>query len=195
MRDLAEQRLSAGTLDDFAERLKRRRTISDFKPLPVARELLLKAVDVARWAPNHRLSEPWRFYLAGPETTDRLLHLIVETKMGDRDEAARAAMLKRLDRIPGWFVVSCRRNDDAVREREDYAACCCAIQNLSLYLWQAGVGLKWTSGAVTRDERCLRLFGIEPGEQFIVGLFQYGYPEKVPEQRRKTVDEICLQLD
>lgn len=194
MRDTAQQ-LAGNPLAEFGERLKRRRTINDFKPLPVPGELLMQAIEVARWAPNHRLSEPWHFYLLGPETVDQLLELIVELKAADMGEPARAALIKRLDKIPGWFVVSCKRNSDAWREREDYAACCCAVQNLVCFLWQAGVGVKWTTGAVIRDERCASLLGIDPAQDFIVGLFQYGYPEKIPEQHRREVHAICTQLN
>ncbi|MCC6202244.1 MAG: nitroreductase [Gammaproteobacteria bacterium] len=193
-RDTAQQLADRG-LAEFGERLKRRRTISDFKALPVPGELLLQAIEVARWAPNHRLTEPWHFYLLGADTVDRLLDLIVAIKVADKGEPARAALLRRLDRVPGWFAVTCKRNADAWKEREDYAACCCAVQNMVSYLWQGGVGVKWTTGAVTRDERCAALFGIDPATEFIVGLFQYGYPERVPEQQRREVRAICTQLD
>ena len=38
-------------------------------------------------------------------------------------------------------------------ERENYAACCCAAQNLMLYLWRQGIGVKWTTGGITRPSR------------------------------------------
>ena len=193
-RDPARQ-LAGTALTEFGERLKRRRTISEFKALSVPVELLLQGIEVARWAPNHRLTEPWHFYLLGQESVDRLLDLIIEINAADKDETARAAMIKRLDRIPGWFVVTCKRNADALKEREDYAACCCAVHNLVSYLWQGGVGVKWTTGAVTRDDRCAGLLGAAPAAEFIVGLFQYGYPERVPEQQRREVHAICTQLE
>jgi nitroreductase len=179
---------------EFGERLKRRRTINDFKQREVPRELLLEAIDVARWAPNHRLSEPWRFHLLGEQSVDAIIDLIVELKTAGKGEATRAAVMKRLDGVPTWLAVSCKRNDDPIREREDYAACCCAIQNMMLYLWQAGIGVKWNTGAAARDERLLNILKLRPGEEFVVGLFYCGYPELVPEQRRKPVSEIVSTL-
>jgi nitroreductase len=179
---------------EFGERLKRRRTINDFKQREVPRELLLDAIDVARWAPNHRLTEPWHFYLLGEQTVDAVIDLIVELKTAGKGEATRAAVMKRLDGVPAWFAVTCKRSDDPVREREDYAACCCAIQNMMLYLWQAGIGVKWTTGAVVRDERLFGILKLRPSDEFLVGLFYCGYPEVIPEQRRRPVVEIVTSL-
>ncbi len=190
----AVQQLTTGLVEEFGERLKRRRTISEFKPTPVPHALLREAIDIARWAPNHRLSEPWHFYLLGEDTTNAVIDLIIAVNTADKDERARAAQMKRLDGVPGWFVVTSKRSDDALREREDYAACCCAIQNLALYLWQAGVGIKWTTGAVTRDRRLYDLLEIDYERESIVGLFHCGYPNAVPEQRRRPVADICTEL-
>ena len=82
------------------------------------------------------------------------------------------------------------QTSDELRQLEDYAACCCAIHNLSLYLWQAGVGMKWSTGPVTRDERLYELLGIRPDEEIVVGLVSYGYPRKIPRQKRKPVRDI-----
>ena len=55
---------------DFTELLRGRRSVNFFEPEPVGAEVLLEAIEVARWAPNHRLTEPWRFYVLGDETAD-----------------------------------------------------------------------------------------------------------------------------
>ena len=33
----------------------------------------MELLELARWAPNHHLTEPWRFRVLGPETFDRLV--------------------------------------------------------------------------------------------------------------------------
>ena len=58
-------------VESVAELLRNRRSINLFEPEPVGTDVLLDAIDVARWAPNHRLTQPWRFYLLGPETTTK----------------------------------------------------------------------------------------------------------------------------
>jgi len=80
-------------------------------------------------------------------------------------------------------------------QREDYASCCCAVQNLSLYLSEAGVASKWTTGPITRDQRFFDLLGIDGDQEFVVGLIWYGYPKILPTQSRKDVSEITTETD
>ena len=72
---------------------------------------------------------------------------------------------------------------------------CCAIQNLTLYLSEAGVACKWTTGLITRDERLFDIMEIDSGTEFVVGLLWYGYPKTLPTQSRKAVDEILTETD
>ena len=174
----------------IAERIRARRTVKLFLKRPVSRELILAAIEAARWAPNHHVTEPWHFYVLGPETIRESIELtrIVTTerkgaKLGDFKADAAAA-------IPGWLVVTCRRSDDGIREQEDYGSCCCAIQNLMLYLSAAGAASKWSTGAITKDPRFYDVLGIDADKAFIVGLIWYGYPKVMPTQSRKEVASI-----
>ena len=97
--------------------------------------------------------------------------------------------------IPGWLVLTCNISSDELLQREDYASCCCAAQNLMLYLSEAGVASKWTTGPVTRDQRFYDLLDIDSARESIVGLFWFGYPRILPEQSRKPVEEILSELD
>ena len=40
-----------------------RRTIKSFKQDPIHVEEIIELLNVAKWAPNHKLTEPWRFQL------------------------------------------------------------------------------------------------------------------------------------
>lgn len=179
-----------------AELIRTRRTIQRFEPAPVPPEAsILRAVELARWAPNHRLTQPWHFWLLGRETAEAVARLNAELVTAERGAAAGAAKLQRWLDIPGWMAVSCRRSPDPLRLQEDYAACCCAIQNLQLYLWSEGIGVKWTTGAVTRAPRFYELLQLDPEEETVVGLLWYGYPAGMPaDPPRKPVDEILTRL-
>jgi nitroreductase len=178
----------------IADLIRSRRTINLFEPEPVGTSALLDAIEVARWAPNHRLTEPWRFYLFGPATTAAAIDCWAGFEAETKGEAAAAARRKRLGAIPGHFVVTSARDDDGLIELENYAACCCAMQNLMLYLWRRGIGVKWTTGAITREQRLYDLLGIDAESERIVGYFWYGRPRVVAEQRRREVDEIAVEL-
>ena len=178
----------------FAALLRGRRSIDLFEHEPVDTAVLLEAIEVARWAPNHRRTEPWRFYLIGPVTAAAIIDLAAEVDAAKKGEAAGAARRARLQTVPGFFVLTSRRSDaDALLDREDYAACCCAVQNLMLYLWQRGIGVKWTTGGVTRQARFYDLLGIDAGKESVVGFFWYGLPKVVPTQRRRPVAEIVTE--
>jgi nitroreductase len=177
----------------IAERIRARRTVKLFLKRPVSRELILAAIEAARWAPNHHVTEPWHFYILGPEAIRESIELtrIVTTerkgaKLGDFKADSAAA-------IPGWLVVTCSRSDDSVREQEDYGSCCCAIQNLMLYLSAAGAASKWSTGAITKDQRFYDALGIDTDREFIVGLIWYGYPKVMPTQSRKEVASIVTE--
>jgi nitroreductase len=181
------------TLAVIAERIRARRTVKLFLKRPVSRKLILAAIEAARWAPNHHVTEPWHFYVLGPETIRESIELtrIVTTerkgaKLGDFKADSAAA-------IPGWLVVTCSRSDDSVREQEDYGSCCCAIQNLMLYLSAAGAASKWSTGAITKDQRFYDVLGVDADEEFIVGLIWYGYPKVMPTQTRKEVASIVTE--
>lgn len=179
--------------DEIAALLRGRRSIDLFDPKPVGAAPLLDAIDVARWAPNHRLTEPWRFYLIGPATRARIIDLAVELDSAAKGERAGEARRARLTAVPGFFVLTSRRSEDQLLEREDYAACCCAAQNAMLYLWQRGIGVKWTTGGVTRNQRFYEIIGIDAAKEVVVGFFWYGVPKVVPTQKRKPVAEIVTE--
>lgn len=177
-----------------AQLIRSRRTVHLFEPGPVPEAVVLRALDLARWAPNHRLTEPWRFVLLGPETARAIADLNAELVTEQQGPSAAEAKRARWRAIPGWLVVTCRRSEDPVREREDYAACACAIQNLQLYLWSEGVGVKWTTGPVTRTVRFYELLGLDPNEERIVGMLWYGVPAAVPATQRRPLGEVLVRL-
>jgi len=55
------------------ELISGRRTIYQFKEGLRPLEKLLEAIDLARWAPNHHLTEPWHFYLLGDDTVNTVI--------------------------------------------------------------------------------------------------------------------------
>lgn len=178
----------------LAERIRARRTVNLFLKQPVSRKLILDAIEVARWAPNHHVTEPWHFYLLGKEAIAKsveLTRVIVTERKGKKkgDFKAEAAAER-----PGWLVVTCKKSDDELKQQEDYASCCCAIQNLMLYLSEAGLASKWSTGPITRDERFFSLLGIDASTDFIAGLIFYGYPKITPQQKRLDVSGITTEL-
>ncbi len=180
--------------DDIASIITSRRTIHNFKPEPVPVETLITGLQVACWAPNHRMNEPWHFYLPGPETREAMCQLNATLVTETKGEAAATKKLERWRAMPGWLVVTAERSSEPVRDQENYAACCCLVQNLALYLWSHNVGLKWSTGDVVRDPRFMALLGADIAGEQVVGLFWYGYPEDVPEISKRPATESLTEL-
>lgn len=185
---------AAAHIDEIARALRERRTIHEFTASTPPDELISEAIDIARWAPNHHRTEPWYFYSLDRPTGLRIADLNSEICLASKGEKIAAVKRKRWSEMPGWLVVSCTKSDDEIRAREDYAACACAVQNMSVYLWSKGVGMKWTTGAVTRDRRFFDIVGIDYEQSYVVGLFWYGYPAVVPTQHRKPTAEIHSRI-
>lgn len=182
-------------LREFGEVLQGRRTIDLYIQTPVPDALVQEAIEAATWAPNHHVTEPWRFYTLGKQSVGACLDLIrdiVTEKKGDPRAGEHKA--KNWAEKPGWLVVTCRDSDDELLRREDYAACCAALQNFMLYLWKAGVGSKWTTGDITRDPRFFDVLGIDAATEFVVGLVWYGYPKLTPTQSRQPAGQVTTKL-
>ncbi len=191
---LTPENCSAEIPFDAAALIRSRRTIHEFRPEPPPTDIILRGLDLARWAPNHLLTEPWRFYLLGPETAQAIARLNADLTARKQGPAAGQAKLEHWRGIPGWLAVTCENSADLIRAREDYAACCCAIQNFALYLWSEGVGVKWTTGAVTREAGFYDLIWVDPAMETVVGLLWYGYPAEIPQIPRKRLNEILVTL-
>jgi len=180
----------------IGERIRSRRTTKLFLKQEVSRQLVRDAIELAGWAPNHHLTEPWHFYMLGERKisacVDLIGTLIRETK---NDDELAAFKEKSAKATPGWLLVTCQKSDDELLQLEDYASCCCAIQNLTLYLSEAGVAAKWTTGLITRDKRLFSILDIDDEKEFVVGLIWYGYPKTLPTQSRKDVSEIITETE
>ena len=179
----------------LAELMRGRRTVSNFQSQSPPQELILQAIELARWAPNHKHTEPWRFHLLGPGCQARIVELNTQLVEQEKGPDAAAAKHRRWSAVPGWLAVTCVLDDDPFRAEEDYAACCCAVQNLMLFLWDEGVGTKWSTGPVTRHPEFYRALNVDSEQQRCIGVIWYGFPDNVPTQRRKDVTEIVNMTD
>ncbi len=182
------------SLREFAEVLRGRRTVDQYLQTPVPDELVRNALEAAMWAPNHYVSEPWRFILPGKKTVGRVIDLCSDVVAAEKGQELAEHKRKSWGEKPGWLIVTCAHSDDDLREQEDYAACCAAVQNFMLYLWKAGVGSKWTTGPITRDSRFFEIIDVDESEAFVVGVLWFGYPKVTPTQSRGPLDEVLSEL-
>ena len=163
-----------------------RRTIHSYTDTPVARETLLMLIDAAHQAPNHKLTWPWHFTIVGHETRQKLLPVAYELKNAV-SESIQARIREKLLNPGGLIVVTQERCDDPFRSKEDYAATCCAIQNLMLAAYGENLGTKWSTGALTQHPRICDILSIDLERYEVVGFIWVGTPSKVPTIERPAI--------
>lgn len=176
-----------------------RRTVNNFDDAhQVDDQVLFRAIECAIAAPNHKLTEPWRFIKVGRETVQKIAALNASA-ITDEEKAKKKRA--RWESIPGWCVVtSALQEDDRLLEQEDYAATCCAVQNFMLSMWSEGVGTKWTSGDITRTKEFADLCGVQWGQEQVVGCIWYGFEKNAPGQepkpkkRKRTVYDVLTEI-
>lgn len=168
---------------DLEEAIRTRRTHKAYGPEPVGRTTLRELFELARWAPNHHLTNPWRFRVVGPGALARL-------KAAAGPEAAT-----KLDRAPTLVAVSAVRCGDPDSDREDLMATACAAYVVLLGAHARGLASYWRTPAVLRTEDGRAALGVGDDED-LVALLYLGHPRQ--EQRvpgRADVTEIVHWLD
>ena len=169
---------------EIDELIRSRRTHKAYDPAPVPRETLEELFELARWAPNHHLTNPWRFRVLGPRALDAL------------KEAAGPESARKLDRAPTLVAASVVRNrKDPVADEEDFAAAACASYIVLLGAHARGLGGYWRSPAVLRTREGRKACGIPKGER-VLGLLHLGRPKGgKPAPERAPTETIRSYLD
>jgi nitroreductase len=164
---------------ELAEAIRERRTHKAYGPDPVAREVLDELFDLARWAPNHHLTNPWRFRVVGPAALAAL-------KLAAGPEAAA-----KLDRAPTLVRASVKLTGDPVQDEEDLCAAACAVYIVLLAAHDRGLAGYWRTPGVLRTADGAAAAGMEPDELF-VGLIHLGEARqsKQPPERMAPTDFV-----
>jgi nitroreductase len=157
---------------DVEGAIRSRRTHKAYGPDPVDREQLEELLELARWAPNHNLTNPWRFRVIGPRSLERL------------KEAAGPEAAAKLDRAPTLVVCSCALSGDPVQDEEDLHAAGVAAYIVLLAAHARGLAGYWRTPEVLRTPEGRAAVGMPEDERF-VGLLHLGTPvqeQRVPER-------------
>jgi nitroreductase len=164
---------------DVEEAIRTRRTHKVYGREPVPQAMLDELFELARWAPNHNLTNPWRFRVLGPESLARL------------KEAAGAEAAAKLDRAPTLVVVSAVEGGDPVQDEEDYAAASVAAYIVLLAAHARGLAGYWRTPAVLRTPEGRSAVGVPDGERAIA-LLHLGprRQEKEPPERMPPGDFV-----
>jgi nitroreductase len=166
--------------------IRTRRTHKAYSPAALEPGVIEELVELARWAPNHNLTNPWRFRVIGERTRALLMALA---------EAQEPGSAVKLRRAPTLIAVSARTSGEAVRDREDLLATGVAAYLVLLGAHARGLAGYWRTVALLDTDDARRALGLDEGET-PVGVLYLGHPvqeQRVPE--RAAVAEILSYLD
>lgn len=163
--------------------IRGRRTHKSFAAEPVPRAVLEELFELARFAPNHHLTQPWRFRVLGPASLARL------------KEAAGPTEAPKLDRAPTLVVASARLTGAQQQDEEDMCATAAAVYAVLLGAHARGLASYWRTPAVLRTREGREAVSVPEGER-VLGLIHLGRPVTQPAgKERQPVESFLGFLD
>lgn len=170
----------------FAELIQQRRTIRKFKSDPIAINTIKELLNIAVWAPNHHLREPWRFILFVDDGKQLLVDAIVQNALKKKDP-------ERFLAVPAYLAVTMNEVDRQKEREEDMFATAAMLQNFQLAAWERGIGMVWLTEPFTYQPAFRKSIGVRPEEK-LIGLLKIGYPEEIPPAKPRTAAEDKLTV-
>jgi nitroreductase len=170
---------------ELEQAIRTRRTHKAFAPEPVPRAVLEELLELARWAPNHNLTNPWRFRVLGSATLARLKELAEQRSPGSGG---------KLDRAPTLVVASALLEGDEGQRDDDLFASAVATYLVLLAAHGRGLASYWRSVPLLDSSAGREALGLDAAERPL-GLLHLGYPrqeQRVPE--RAPVAELVSYL-
>ena len=174
----------------LSDAIQGRRSIRRFTPRAVTREQIEAMIASATLAPNHRLTQPWRFYVLGPESRYAYGLALGERKAKKLEEPAakqrtRETIATEHRDLPCMIAVAVVVDENAEIREEDYAAVMMGIQNLCLTAVELGLGTHLKTGGVMGDAASRAAAGVGEGER-IVAVVNLGEPAEQPPAKARV---------
>jgi len=170
-----------------------------FADRPVPRAVIERLLAAAVRAPNHKLTEPWRFAVLSGASAARFAELKRAHRATRFADPAAPDAAKAIDKTyrealgtPVFVALMCAVSDDAVRREEDYASTMMAAQNLLVAATAEGLGSYLRTGGILEDAALKALVQL-PAEHRIVAVISLGYPA-APQEPKKRSDPLTRTL-
>ena len=171
-----------------------RQSINRVKPDPVERELVERVLESGIHAPNHKITEPWRFHVFSGKGRGEFakaraeLAAIQAEEEGEDEEMASGRISrerKKAFRAPVIISVISLAGRDEIETLENYAACAAAVQNMQLTAHDLGLASIWRTGPVAYHDHLRKFFDLSDGDTIVAYLY-LGYPDMGLRPRRRA---------
>lgn len=185
---------------DIFELIRERRSVRNYTDREITRDEIEKLLETVVWAPNHRMTEPWRFHVLGPEAR-RGWGVALGKRKAKRvaDPEAAQAVIEKVanthEELPAMIAVAIVREENPEIAEENYAATYMGIQNLSLAAHAMGFGTQLKTGAVMDDPAARAAVGL-PDDERIIAIIEMGERDGLPDPKpRKPATERTTWVD
>ncbi len=166
---------------DTCTAITTRRTTKVYTGAPIARQVLIELVTLATYAPNHRLTQSWRFSVAEHAAVADLVRHVGQSPIADAVLPSKLPAIRERLRLCGGIIqVTCVLAGDAEQRREDRDATAAAVQNLLLAAHSMGISGYWSTSPLMTHPETLRWFGADSQCESHVATLWLGYPAEVP---------------
>lgn len=176
--------------------IRARRSVfpKDYTGQAVPDEVVSQILENARWAPNHKLTEPWRFVVFTGDGLKKLAEFQSEcykqvtTNNGTFKEERYQALLTKP--MQSSHIISVGMKRDLIKgipEIEEIGVVFCAVENMYLTATAYGVGSYLSTGGITHFEEAKVFFDLGKDDR-LLGFFHLGMPRQWPESRRTSLE-------
>ncbi|UVI32029.1 nitroreductase family protein [Paenibacillus spongiae] len=188
---------------ELFEAIATRRSVGKVKEDSIPKETIEQILEAGTWAPNHRLTEPWRFFVMSGEGRGKLGDAYYRIAMegaaspgSEESVAAAEAAKKKALRAPVIIAVAAVPSDrKMVIEIEEYGAVYAAVQNMLLASHALGLGAIWRTGEPCYHPIMNEAFGLRLQDR-VLGLIYLGNPEgPAPAGRRESAASKTVWID
>lgn len=189
----------------MSQTIRSRRSAKRLLDSPVDRSVIERLLEAATWAPNHHLTEPWRFWVISGAGRERFGEAMAAGDLNthrdatpEQRETMRTSAIGKAHRAPVIIAVAAvmaesNKNPDL----EEITATAAAIQNLLLQAEAEGLGAIWRTGRSAYEPEMAEFFGLTERDR-ILGFLYIGHPDPdapARESQRRPAQQVTTWLD
>ncbi|MDB5116179.1 MAG: nitroreductase [Mucilaginibacter sp.] len=179
------------TFSTISTIIKNRRTIKPFmmNGKKIADEQITSLLELADWAPNHGLTEPWRFVVYADPKVFCGEHAEMYKKNTDADSFNQSVynnMAQQGDKASHVIIAVMRRgNLPKIPAFEELAATACAIENILLGATALNMASYWGTGGMILKPAMREFLNLQDEDE-VMGVLYFGYANEHPEGIRRV---------
>lgn len=162
--------------------IKARRTHKQYGAEPVAEDVVRALLDLARFAPNHHLTQPWRFRVLGPSTREALDAVVPEKEVA------------KLRRAPTLVLATAVLSGDPQQDEEDLHAVACTVYAVLLGATSRGLASYWRTPGCFAEPAVRELLGLDADERVVALIHLGDAVSQPPEKERTPLDDVLSWL-